>query len=112
MSADCYLTVSARGKAREHSRIVPGYDQPRIGRECLDAILRLEVALGIERLRNRDVLLQILVQIDVVGREDRRARGQFYRDVLRRPRVLAARIAADAGNDLLVVAIDEAHTPL
>src|SRR3954467_3190720 len=103
-------------EAFEHRRIVPRNDQVRTRGERLGAVLRLEVArlslLAIHRLCDRRVLLEILVEVDVVRGEHGGAASDRHRAELRFVRVLAADVTADAGNDFLVVSLDEAQPSL
>src|SRR6516165_6710852 len=83
---DPHDSVARRGELLEHQRLMAWHDQMRIGREQPDAILRLQIAgdtgVAVDGLRYRDVLLEILVQVDVVRGEDRGAAVNPHADVL------------------------------
>src|SRR5215207_11056472 len=74
-------------EALEDGWIVARDDEARVGREGANAGLRLEVAGGVECLRDRGALFQVFVQIHVVRREHGCARGQPCAHELRGPGV-------------------------
>ena len=73
----------------------------------LHAVLGAEVGVGVEGLGDGFVLVEVAVEVHVVGGEDDCAGGGGNSDELRGVGVLAAGVGADAGEDLLVVAVDE-----
>jgi hypothetical protein len=105
-------SLDDRWKALEYRGVVAGHDQLGAAGEPADSILRLQVARRVERLRNRHALLEILVQVHVVRREHRGAIRKAHRHVLRRLGVPSTRIATNTGDDLLIVPLDELHTPV
>ena len=95
------------GEAFEFEWVVAGDDEAGVGGEGAHAVLRAEVGVGVEGLGDGFVLVEVAVEIHVVGCEHDGAGGGGHGDELRGEGVLAAGVGADAGEDELVVAVDE-----
>ncbi len=104
--------VSRLWKADEHFGVVTRNDQPRARRDLLHPVLRGQVRFRVERLRDRDVLIEILVEINVVRGDDDAARLGIHADVLRRKCVPAPGIDGHSREDFLGVAVDQMNAPL
>jgi hypothetical protein len=53
------------GKFFKRRRVVAGDNQPRRRGELLHAVLGAQIGRGIQRLRNRDVLFQVFIEIHI-----------------------------------------------
>ena len=65
-SLECAPRLRRPAGTLEYRRIVARHDQRRLGGQRPDPVLRLEIRRGVERLRNRRTLLEVLVQVHVV----------------------------------------------
>src|SRR5438067_2899348 len=72
VSLDAHDAIADVRQAIEYSGIVTWDDEPWIARQRGHPLLRAKVRRGVERLRDRLVRIQVLVQVHIVGREDDR----------------------------------------
>src|SRR5579859_8093418 len=101
-----------RGKALEDLRIVSGNDQLRTRSDLLHSILCVQVRLCVESLRDRHVLVEILVEIHVVRRQNHGSRTRAHGTILRLKGMPPAGVAANARENLLIVSVNEMQTAL
>src|SRR6185503_9474147 len=72
------------GEAREHSRVVAGDHTRWRSSEVEHAPLRRQIHVAVERLRDGQPFIEVLVEVRVVGRDHHDAVARGHRYVLRR----------------------------
>src|SRR5687768_1342584 len=107
LSFDPHDALGDFREALENGRVVPRDDESESRRKASNPLLCLQVGGGVQRLRDRRTLLDVLVEVDIVGGEDRSAGRGLRGDVLRCPSVSSTGVAANTWERLLRVPIDE-----